>query len=133
MRRGRIPMTKILYFLKLVLVVFIAVIIGVFGLSLFFSDFGPSETVLSRGLTIFILFLISGVLIGYIVPEAWPMSGLIAWGAVLIGAVGLLGGRNSPLEEVALLFLPLGFALGAGYAGAVLRRKKILYRLLGRK
>ncbi len=124
---------RLVRIIKLVLFSIVGVAVGLFGLVLFFSDFAPSETVLSRGLTIFFLFLVSGLVIGYLIPEAWPISGLMAWGAVLVGAVALLGGGGTWLQAVGLLLAPLAFAIGSGYLGAWLRRKRILQRLIGRR
>ncbi len=97
--------------------------VGLFVLSLLFSDLAPGETYLGRSLTAAITCLLGGVLFGYVNKERWYLAALTAWGAVLLGLVALTGALISGnLEEVAFLILPLASALLGGYLGAVARR-----------
>ena len=67
-----------------------ALVIGLFGLSLLFSDLGPGETWANRVIMLVALYAVSGLIIGYINPKLWMIAGLTAWGTVLLGIVGLI-------------------------------------------
>ena len=67
-----------------------ALVIGLFGLSLLFSDLGPGETWANRVIMLVALYAVSGLIIGYINPKLWMITGLTAWGAALLGIVALM-------------------------------------------
>lgn len=67
-----------------------ALLLGFFGLSLLFSDLGPGETWVGRFVALAVLYVVSGLIIGYVNPKLWMLAGLTAWGAVLIGIVALM-------------------------------------------
>jgi hypothetical protein len=67
-----------------------ALVIGLFGLSLLFSDLGPGETWANRVIMLVALYAVSGLIIGYINPKLWMIAGLTAWGAALLGIVALM-------------------------------------------
>jgi hypothetical protein len=118
----------------------IALLLGLFGLSLFFSDLGPGETWTRRLVIAALLFFLSGLFIGYLNPKLWIIAGLTAWGPVLFGSTGLiniLSGAVPSLgivwvQVLAMLLLPLGLALLGAYVGALVGRKHLIRRLLDR-
>ena len=67
-----------------------ALVIGLFGLSLLFSDLGPGETWANRVIMLVALYAVSGLIIGYINPKLWMITGLTARGAALLGIVALM-------------------------------------------
>lgn len=115
--------------LKTVLAVLTALLAGLIGLSLFFSDLGPGETWTERLAIAGLLFFGVGLLLGLFHQRAWALSGLTAWGALFLGLVGLLTAPSKGLattewlETLGLLLLPLGLALAGGYLGALVARR----------
>ncbi len=77
--------------------------LGFVGLSLQFSDYGGAETVLSRGFTTAVYFLVGGFAVGYARPQRWKLT--------LITALGGL-----------LWLFPAPLAVAGGYTGARVRR-----------
>ncbi len=67
-----------------------ALALGFVGLSFLFSDLGPGETWAGRFIGLTVLYLGSGLVIGYVNPKLWMIAGLTAWGALLLGIVGLI-------------------------------------------
>jgi hypothetical protein len=80
----RIDVTKGVVFAVL------ALVLGFFGLSLLFSDLGPGESWTDRLAITAAFYVASGLVIGYLNPKLWMIAGLTAWGAVLLGIVGLI-------------------------------------------
>jgi hypothetical protein len=68
----------------------LALALGFFGLSLLFSDLGPGETWASRLTITAVFYFVSGLVVGYVNPKLWMIAGIIAWGSVLLGIVGLI-------------------------------------------
>lgn len=105
-----------------------ALVIGFFGMSLFFSDLGPGETFFSRFVIAFILYLAVGLIIGFFNPDVWMLAALVSWGGVLLGLVSL-----ATLEDPGLSLLMVVLSLGpsllggflASYASKRLLHKKI--------
>ncbi|MFH1031856.1 MAG: hypothetical protein V1767_04785 [Chloroflexota bacterium] len=69
-------------------------LLGLFGLSLFFSDPGPGETLLSRFVIAVVLYFTVGLITGFFNPRVWLLAGLVSWGGVMLGLVGLARGRH---------------------------------------
>ena len=120
-----------------VISVILALIVGIFGLSLVFVDLGPDGLTFGRVILGVGFFLLVGLIIGFINPKGWWISGFAAWGGILIGgfitinAIKKYGGdawsANEPpyiLSGLALLFFPLGLALVGGYLGKFLRIRR---------
>lgn len=128
-------MHTFLVILKTILVAAIVLLVGLLGLSMFFADLGPGETLTSRLTQAALLFFLSGALIGYLHNRTWMLAGLVAWGPVLLSLVRLpsavIGGIPvSGLAELfAFLLLPLGLALAGGYLGALLANRRVFSRV----
>lgn len=72
----------------------IAIILGLIGFSLFFSDLGSQESEVNRIVIIVLFFFVSGLVIGYFNPRIWMLAGLTAWLCVLFGGGVLLRGAT---------------------------------------
>lgn len=102
---------------------------GVLGLAAVFTDVGPTSTPAARALACAALFLVGGLLIGFLNPRgrAWGLAVLAAWGPAVLGAMGLWIWIRTPASGepgLALVFLlaPAGVALAGGWSGARVRR-----------
>lgn len=115
----------------------LALLFGFFGLALVFSDLGPGESWVVRILVATLFFLISGALIGFLNPNLWMISGLTAWGGLLIGGFITWGairrydrGDAASAQEptnisagLIMLFLPLTLSLIGGYIGGYIGKR----------
>ena len=123
--------------LKTVAFAVVALVLGVIGLSMSFSDIGPGESTTSRIALGALFFFICGLGIGYFNPRAWIISGLSAWAGVLMGGflvigairthgVNALAAQEPPYIAVglALLLVPLGLSLLGGHTGKRLSNKR---------
>ena len=108
--------------------VLFALVVGLFGLSLFFSDFGPGETIAVRFLIAGLVFLFSGLVIGLINPRSWLLSGMVGWGGFLLSLLGMFRLEDVPLALLTLV-VSLGPAFLGGYTGSLISRKYCLRRL----
>jgi len=105
--------------------------VGVFGLGLFFLDFGVSSTPFQRSLVAALYFLVAGFAVGLLVPRersARLYGSLAAWATMLMGAVGLVVSLGSPdsadFRLAALLLLgPLAFSLAGVRVARLLRQR----------
>ena len=124
-------------YLKSLAFSFLALIIGIIGLMLLFSDFS-GEFLATRILIGTLFFLLSGGVIGFFNPTLWMISGLTACGGVLMGGIITLssihryhGDAFSAQEPpyisagLVMLFLPLAFSLIGGYVGKLLSQMQI--------
>lgn len=109
---------------------FLALILGVIGLSLVFSDLSHEESMATRIVIATLFFFFSGVVIGFFNPAWWMTSGITAWGGVLMGGVITLsairrygmeafGSQEPPhiSSGLIMLFFPITFSLTGGYIG----------------
>lgn len=103
-----------------------ALVIGFFGLSLFFSDLGPGETFFSRFVTAVILYFVVGLIIGFFNPKVWMLAGLVSWGAVMLGLIGLARQVDVGLSLL-MVVLSLGPSLFGGFLASY-ASKKLLRR-----
>ncbi|HEX6386934.1 MAG TPA: hypothetical protein VF177_19910 [Anaerolineae bacterium] len=113
-------------FIRVGVVVGLALVAGFVGLAMLFGDLGPEETLASRAAMVAGLHLVVGVVVGLVEPVHWKLAGLAAWGAVVMALGVLLGNLGRGIEEVLpglVLFVPLALALVGGYAGRWLRRR----------
>lgn len=117
--------------LKIAVTVVLALVLGALGILYVFMDIGPTETEAGRLLTGIVLFLAAGLGLGFLNPEgrAWLLSGIAAWGLMLLGGYGLwISVTHPPSADLglALTFLvgPLGLTLAGGWLGARLRRSR---------
>lgn len=114
---------------------FLAFLIGIVGLSLVFSDMGSGESWGVRTLIATAFFFFSGVLIGFFNPKLWMISGVTAWGGVLMGGfLTLMAFRKHGADAfnaqeppyifvgVMMLILPITLALMGGFLGKILTR-----------
>lgn len=111
-------------FIRVGVVVGLALVAGFVGLAMLFGDLGPEETLASRAAMVGGLHLVVGVVVGFVEPVHWKLAGLAAWGAVAMGLGVLLGNLGRGIGEVLpglVLFVPLALALGGGYVGSRLR------------
>lgn len=103
-------------------VIIAALALGALGFYLLFADSGALALAVG-----FAFFGGAALLLGYAHPPAWWAAGLLAWGGVLLGALGLtaaLRGTAGPryvVQSLSLLLVPLALSLAAGAAGARLR------------
>jgi hypothetical protein len=111
--------------------VIIAIATGFLGLSMFFSDLGPSESMVFRFSTLVLLYAVGGGAIGALVPRAWYVAILAAWGPVLLTLPMLLGPRvgtpSSPADQMqqgllGVVVVPLA-ALAFAFLGTRVRRR----------
>jgi peptidoglycan/LPS O-acetylase OafA/YrhL len=110
-------------------VVAIALVSGLIGLALVFTDIGPSDTLAGRTTASALFFAVAGLVLGLMNPHGrgWLLSGLAAWGMVALGVVGVAVSISDPVSGdlgLALTFLagPLLCALTGGLIGAKLAR-----------
>lgn len=115
--------------IKLVISCFLAVVLGIFGFALLFTDLGPGETLARRDLVTVLFNLLCGLLFGLVNPKSWPYSGILAWGGVLIALRGIFSGPSAWLDTLTVLGLAPLPALAGGYVGAWLRRRRAPRRL----
>jgi len=107
-----------------------ALILGLFGLALIFSNLSPNETWSIRVAVAVIYFFLCGLGIGFLSRDFWFIAGLSAWGAVLMGgllvivALGRHGSASFEAQEppyissgLLLLFVPIVLSLAGGYIG----------------
>lgn len=122
--------------LKNLVFVIIALLLGFIGLNFVFSDLSSSESWISRVLIASLFFFLSGLGIGFFNSKAWLISGLTAWGGILMGIFIVFGairkygsdafGAQEPpyiSAGLIMLLLPLGLALAGGYVGKSLGKK----------
>lgn len=116
--------------LKIALTVLLGLALGALGILYVFLDLGHTGTPVGRVLTGVALFLGAGLVLGLLNPEgrAWLLSGIAAWGLLLLGGYGLwLSLTHPPSADlplaVAFLVGPLALALAGGWLGARLRRR----------
>jgi len=125
-----------------VISVVLALLLGVFGLNLVFSDkiFPDESTFDSMSGRVFLgvaFFFIIGLIIGFINPKGWWISGFAAWGGIFMGGLltivairkyglGAFTAEEPPYihSGLALLILPIGLALSGGYLGKYLRMNR---------
>jgi peptidoglycan/LPS O-acetylase OafA/YrhL len=110
----------------------IALVAGLVGLALVFTDIGPSDTLTGRTTTGALFFVLAGLVLGLMHPRGrgWLLSGLVAWGMVALGLVGVAVSIRDPASGdlgLALTFLtgPLVCALIGGLVGAKLVRRRL--------
>jgi hypothetical protein len=114
---------------RLGLATLLALLVGLAGLGLVFTDIGPGGTGAGRVVTGAALFFLGGLGVGLLAPEgrAWLLAGACAWGLLLLGGMGLWLTLTSPASgdpALAALFVlgPLTASLAGGLVGARLRR-----------
>lgn len=101
-----------------------SVALGGLGFYLLFADSGAFGIFIGLA-----FFLGAALLLGYAHPPAWWAAGLLAWGGVLLGALGLIAALRGTVEpgyvlrSLSLLLVPLALSLAGGAAGARLRAR----------
>jgi len=116
--------------IRMIVFVLIALILGLFGASLLFSDLGPGETMTRRLIMAVVFFFLSGLVVSYFTPKFWLLGGLVSWGGALLGFGGLLRG---PTTETVIYLLPsIAPAFIGGYLGGVVGRRQLLGKLVRR-
>ncbi len=105
----------------------IAIILGLIGFSLFFSDLGSQESEVSRIVTIVLFFFISGLVIGYFNPRIWILAGLTAWLCVLFPAFILLRGVTKHEDPGERQTFPIVIAEGKIELGSTMLNVGKLY------
>ena len=111
--------------LRFVIALLIAVLAGVGGLLLLYTDIGPGDVGPPRAAMGAIYFLGAGFAIGAVNPRGrgWWLAGIAAWTLVVIGAVGVRVSLTDPASAdmpLALLLLvgPVVCSLIGGRLGA---------------
>lgn len=104
----------------------LALVIGFFSMTLFFSDLGPGETLFSRFVIAVILYLVVGLIIGFFNPKVWMLAGLVSWGALMLGLIGLAREEDVGSSLLMVVLSP-GPSLFGGFLGSY-ASKKILRR-----
>ena len=117
--------------------VVLAFILGIFGLALLFSDLSQGESGSNRVILAILFFFLCGLGIGFFNPKMWIISGLTAWGGILLGGFITLvalakygsnafGAREPPFISAGLImiFLPAALALTGGYIGKQLTQMR---------
>ncbi len=102
---------------------------GVSGLHFFFSRFGLEESLAIRITIAALFFFLTGTAIGFFNPTQWGISGVVAWGYVVIGGSEILAiirqdemptpGAQEPNLNTALILLtvPAILSILGGYIG----------------
>jgi hypothetical protein len=119
------------------LAVVLALVLGVFGLALVFSDLGPQEAWPFRVAVAAIYFLLCGLGIGYLSQNHWFIAGLSSWGGILFGGflvIAALGRYGTSAFEakdppylssgLILLLVPIALSLLGGYIGQRLSNRR---------
>ena len=83
---------------KLMVLIAISLVVGIFEMSCFFSDLGPGETNLERFATAGIVLFVAGLIIGYLYPERWFLSGIPTWRLILLGMMSLASSPPKPSD-----------------------------------
>jgi peptidoglycan/LPS O-acetylase OafA/YrhL len=122
---------------RILLAIVLCLAAGFWGLLVLFSDLPPAQP---RAIWFVYLtggHLLAGFFVGFLLPLRWRFSIAVAWGAIVVGLLGLLsvasrshGGSTLgvPLSEeialtvFALVIVPAAAAMG-GYAGSLVGRK----------
>jgi len=94
-------------------------VVGIFGLSATFSDFGPGESWASRIAVVYAVCLVGSVGVGYLLNKWWPAAAACSWG-ILLGGISLHGS----VFLVAMFVVPILCLLG-GFAGYRLRKRNL--------
>lgn len=107
---------------RLVAGLVLALVLGLIGLSLLFSDLARGESSDFRILSAAAWFLASGFCVSLVAGlGAWAVSGFAAWGGILLAAVNLDRTRTVLIYGV----LPLVLSLFGGWIGGrVLRARR---------
>jgi hypothetical protein len=109
---------SLLQLLRFIAAGLLAVLLGLFGMMLMFSDLGPNETMLLRYLTIFIVFVFGGLIVGSIAGKRfWYLAALCSSAGVLFGCVTARFGFDRVLV---FAMLPLFLSLIGGYSSVLL-------------
>lgn len=82
-------------------------LVGLLGLSAFFSDLGPGETGFRRAVVVAIEYVVGGVVIGWTLRRRWYLAILEAWGPVLLGVAVVFVAFRQGIGEGRLSFLLL--------------------------
>lgn len=119
--------------LRSILSAVLAVLFGIFGLVLVFSDLGPGEVWWERVLIAMLFFFFCGLAVGWFNPRFWIIAALSAWGGFLMGgslvffALSKYGkaafdAQEPPYISVGLimLFFPVIFSLIGGHVGKLI-------------
>ena len=103
--------------------VVVALVTGFVGLAAFFSDLGPSETEAKRIAFVVATYAVGCGLVGALLPRAWYVALIAAWGPLFLAVPELISGPASGLStwNLAELVLVPAAALVFGYVGARLR------------
>jgi len=99
-------------------------LVGFLGLWAMFTDQGPQESLLGRGLLVTIVYVLAGAAVGVLVPKRWYVAALSAWGPALMALLTLTAkavhGQGPPLDArflvLSLLIAP-AVALASGILG----------------
>lgn len=112
---------------KVLAVIAIALVGGLFGLSAIFSDLGPGESQMQRWTLLAGIYILGSMAIGVLIPRRWYMALSIAWGPVLltIPLLMLIFSSGPKLTTYrflleGLIFIP-AIVLVSGFMGSRLR------------
>ncbi len=128
-----VPKRRLWTTLKAIISGVVALLAGFFGFLLLFADLGPGETFFSRYTITVLLHLVFGFIFGLVNARAWPVSGLVAWGGILMAVRGALDGPRGWPDALTVMGLAPLPALGGGYLGAIVVRRRVLQRLFRRR
>ena len=109
--------------LKVIGLVALSIVFGIFGFVLLYSDLGPGESLVGRLLMTALAFLVAGVIIGYLDRATWLLAGLTGWGGVLLAMQNTLNRGSHPMWTLVLLLVSPGAAFLGGYLGRLLGSK----------
>ena len=109
--------------------VIIALATGFVGLVSFFSDLGASESTAGRISILVLAYVVGAGVVGALLPRAWYLASIAAWGPVVFGVLGLVAklSRGGPFPHWSLILETLVMIPAAclvfGYGGSRLRRR----------
>lgn len=97
---------------------------GFFGIIFFFADYGVGETAVSRMLWAILYYFLLGSVIGALSTPFWKLSGILAWGVIILSLFGIVssifdGLFIDVLQGLSTLILPLLAALLGGKLGNI--------------
>lgn len=107
------------------------VLIGFFGITFFFSDFAPGETIVSRGVIVAVYYFTAAFFLTIFSGIRWWTAGFVAWGAIILGVTAALNNfmhdQNQILTNLGISCGPFLISILGGLLGTVTRTRFALF------
>ena len=111
----------------------IILVVGVVGLSAFFSDFSPGESLLQRVIVTLGAYVVGGIALGWLLRRYWYLAVAEAWGPALIACAVMLAAVRMGLDWGRISNIILGLvvapvlSLAAGFVGSRFCSRAVTY------